>query len=208
MGEFQSIKSMILEVRNIAKSFLKRQVLNDVSFTMRPNELSGIVGENGAGKSTLLKIIVGILKADHGQVLINGQIGYCPQSALLFDQLTVNEHFEYFSAAYGMHKNKLKVRKDELLKHFCFEDYQYEKIANLSGGTEQKLNLAIALLHQPKLLILDEPYNGFDWDTYQRFWDCAQKLRNNGCAILVIAHLINETGRFDHIYDLKNGILE
>jgi ABC-2 type transport system ATP-binding protein len=196
---------LILKVENIAKAFGKNKVLKNVSFEMNPSSMFGIVGENGSGKSTLLKIIVGEWKCDSGRIAANGRLGYCPQQTLLFSQLTIDEHFTYFAAAYGIEKQTLDSRKESLMNYFNFKKYQKEKIANLSGGTQQKLNLAIALLHQPKLLILDEPYNGFDWDTYMRFWDYTQQLRNEGCAILVVTHLITEKERFDKVYNLEQG---
>lgn len=198
---------MILKVENIAKSFGKNKVLQNVSFEMNSSSLYGIVGENGSGKSTLLKIIVGEWKSDSGKISVYDRVGYCPQKALLFSQLTVDEHFRYFAAAYGIEKAELSHRSESLMNYFNFKKFNKEKIANLSGGTQQKLNLAIALLHQPKLLILDEPYNGFDWDTYLRFWDYTHQLREEGCAILVITHLLTEKNQFDKVYNLKEGQL-
>jgi len=95
-----------------------------------------------------------------------------------------------------------------LLKHFNFEKYRNDKVEALSGGSQQKLNLSLALLHQPDLLILDEPYNGFDWDTYIRFWDFTDHMLETGCSILIVAHLFNETRRFRHVFNLKNGYLK
>ena len=91
------------------------------------------------------------------------------------------------------------------MEYFNFKRYRSERITNLSGGTQQKLSLAIALLHQPKLLILDEPYSVFDWDTYLRFWDLTYKLREEGCAILVVTHLLTDKKQFDRIYNLELG---
>jgi len=198
---------MILKVENIAKAFGKKKVLKNVTFEMTPSSLYGIVGENGSGKSTLLKIIVGEWKSDRGKISVDGRLGYCPQKTLLFSQLTVDEHFRYFAAAYGIEKATLFKRSESLMNYFNFEKYRMERIANLSGGTQQKLNLAIALLHQPKLLILDEPYSGFDWDTYLRFWDYTNQLRKEGCAILVVTHFLNEKERFDRVYNLEQGQL-
>ena len=198
---------MILKATNIAKSFGKKKVLKSVSFEMESGCIKGIVGENGSGKSTLLKIIVGEWKANFGKILVNGKLGYCPQKALLFSQLTVEEHFIYYSSAYGIKKTEASSRCQELLSRFNFEKYRQEKITNLSGGSQQKLNLSIALLHKPDLLILDEPYNGFDWDTYLRFWDYTDQLRKEGCAILIVTHFLSEKERFDRIYNLENGYL-
>jgi ABC-2 type transport system ATP-binding protein len=198
---------MILKVDNISKAFGKNKVLKNVSFEMNPSSLYGIVGENGSGKTTLLKIIVGEWKSDRGKISVEGRLGYCPQKTLLFYQLNVDEHFRYFAAAYGIEKATLASRSESLMNYFNFIKYRKEKIANLSGGTQQKLNLAIALLHQPNLLILDEPYSGFDWDTYLRFWEYTNQLRNEGCAILVVTHLLTEKDRFDRIYNLEQGQL-
>jgi len=174
---------------------------------MEPGSLKGIVGENGAGKTTLMKIIVGRWKADKGKIKVNGKIGYCPQKVLLFSHLTVDENFRYFSAAYGIGKKNFLINRDALMEQFNFKAFRKEKFENLSGGTQQKLNLSIALLHQPDLLVLDEPYNGFDWDTYLRFWDYTGTLRKRGCTILIVTHLVTEKERFDTIYNLENGYL-
>lgn len=198
---------MILNSEHIAKSFGRNKVLKDISFQLEAGSITGIVGENGTGKSVLMEIIVGVRSADKGVVIRNGSIGYCPQRAVLFPHLTVQEHFIYFSVAYGIDSEQSKRRSEELLYHFNFKKYQQEKIINLSSGTQQKLNLSIALLHEPDLLILDEPYNGFDWDTYKRFWDYANQLKDRGCAILIVTHLLSEKERLDCIYELENGIL-
>lgn len=199
---------MILNSEHIAKSFGNNKVLKDISFQLEAGSITGIVGENGSGKSVLMEIIVGLRNADKGSVNRKGRIGYCPQKVLLFPHLTVQEHFNYFSVAYGLSSAQSKKRSEELLQHLNYKKYQKEKIINLSGGTQQKLNLSIALLHEPDLLILDEPYNGFDWDTYQRFWMFTNQLKKQGCAILIVTHLLSEQERLDRIYELKNGILE
>jgi len=198
---------MVLKVENIAKAFGHNKVLRDVSFDMNPSSLFGIVGENGSGKSTLLKIIVGEWKSDKGNISVEGRLGYCPQKTLLFSQLTVDEHFHYFASAYRIEKTELSNRTETLMNFFNFKKYRRERIANLSGGTQQKISLAIALIHQPDLLILDEPYNGFDWDTYLRFWDYTAQLRREGCAILIVTHFITEKDRFDKVYNLVQGKL-
>jgi ABC-2 type transport system ATP-binding protein len=198
---------MVLKVENIAKAFGNNKVLRDVSFDMNPSSLIGIVGENGSGKSTLLKIIVGEWKSDMGNISVKGRLGYCPQKTLLFSQLTVDEHFQYFASAYRIEKTELFNRTETLMNFFNFKKFRKERIANLSGGTQQKISLAIALIHQPDLLILDEPYNGFDWDTYLKFWEYTAQLKKEGCAILIVAHFITEKDRFDKVFNLVQGKL-
>jgi ABC-2 type transport system ATP-binding protein len=198
---------LVLKVENITKAFGKNKVLQNVSFEMDSGTMVGIVGENGSGKSTLLKIIVGELKHDSGKIILNKRPGYCPQETLLFSQLTIDEHFSYFASAYGIEKNIMVGRSELLMDFFNFKKYHREKVATLSGGTQQKLNLAIALLHQPDVMILDEPYSGFDWDTYIRFWDYTKQLKEEGCAILVVTHLLTEKEKFDRIYNLEQGQL-
>lgn len=203
----------MLRVENIAKSFGRKAVLNGVSFHLAEGSMSGIVGENGSGKSTLLKIVVGAMKADSGRVAVAGCLGYCPQEAQLFSQLTVLEHFQYFAAAYsrlagGKGNHKWEITRNQLLEHFQFGQYGRHLVAHLSGGTRQKLNLCLALFHRPQILVLDEPYNGFDWETYLRFWEYARQFQAEGGAILVVTHLITDKHRFGHIYNLKNGMLQ
>ncbi|WP_242084894.1 ABC transporter ATP-binding protein [Aestuariivivens sediminis] len=198
---------MILSSEHISKSFGGKKVLTDISFELHAGTITGIVGENGSGKSVLMEILVGVRKPNKGKINSNGRLGYCPQNALLFPHLTVQEHFKYFSTAYGIDVEHSNTVSEELLNHFNFDKYKHEIIKHLSGGTKQKLNLSIALLNQPDLLILDEPYNGFDWDTYQKFWNYTDQLKKQGCAILIVSHLISDKEKLDHIYKLENGIL-
>lgn len=201
----------VLRIDRVARRFGKREVLRDISFDMQPGELVGIVGENGAGKSTLLKILVGLLPPTHGRVLIQGKLGYCPQEATVFNTLTVRENMSYFARAYGLRVNGnddgYAERCAHLLARFEFTSYEHTLVGRLSGGTRQKLNLSLALLHTPTLLILDEPYAGFDWQTYLRFWEYAEELRSEGCSILIVSHLVYDRTRFDRLFELNDGYL-
>ncbi len=192
----------VLRVQDIEKSFGRHKVLAGVSFEIAPGTLVGIVGENGAGKSTLLKILAGELRPNGGQVIRRGALGYCPQQVLLHDGLTVNQHLDYFRAAYGIHDLR---HAEELIERLDYTTYRTSVVGTLSGGTKQKLNLTLALMHRPQVLLLDEPYQGFDWETYLRFWDLTNELREQGCAVLVISHLFFERQRFDALYQLRQG---
>ena len=203
----------LLSVTEVTKSFrhglwplgANVSVLQGASLEVRPGELVGLVGENGSGKSTLMQIIVGLLKRDGGNVELRGALGYCPQLPELWDKLTVAEHLRMFAAAYRLDELTAKANTDRLLEELGFIRYLDYRVEALSGGTRQKLNLALALLHEPQVLLLDEPYAGFDWETYLRFWDMSAARRADGMAILIVSHLLGERERLDRIYTLKDG---
>lgn len=194
----------VLGVRDVCKAYRQRPVLRGVSLDLYPGQLVGIVGENGAGKSTLLRILAGDLAADSGTVERAGRLGCCPQETVLHQAFTVEQHLQFFQAAYGISD---LTRAYELLQELTFRDYRHERVAVLSGGTRQKLNLVLALMHDPQVLLLDEPYQGFDWETYLRFWDLAAALRDRGCAVLVVSHLAYDASRLDILYRLEAGVL-
>ncbi|MBB5119222.1 ABC transporter ATP-binding protein [Streptomyces eurocidicus] len=191
-----------LHVRDVHKSYRSRHVLRGVSFDLEPGTLTGVVGENGAGKSTLLRILSGQSAADGGEAVVRGTLGHCPQEAVLNDCLTVAQHLRYFRVAYGLPDTR---RAEELLEELRFGEYRYTRAGELSGGTRQKLNLTLALMHDPEVLLLDEPYQGFDWETYLRFWQVARRLRERGRCVLVVSHLAWDTGRLDRLYRLHDG---
>lgn len=201
----------MLQVTDVSKSFGSKKILNNISFSVDKGTLNGIVGENGTGKSTLLKIIVGELRTDNGEIHLDGRMGYCPQEPLLFSMLTVEENFLYFAAAYGLtrkHNEEWKQHRDYLTEQLGFSKYLKMRADRLSGGTKQKLNLSLSLLHDPDILILDEPYGGFDWETYQNFWKIMLQLKQAGRSIILVTHLLNDRQHFDRIFTLKNGGLQ
>jgi len=202
-----------LEIRGLTKNYNRGvwpwrrriAVLRGADLDIQPGQLVGLVGENGSGKSTLMQIVVGLLGADAGEVRRRGRLGYCPQVPLLWDKLTVAEHFELFARAYRLDKQPAGVARDALVKQLGFARYLSYRIEALSGGTRQKLNLALALLHDPDVLLLDEPYSGFDWETYLRFWEMAAQRRDQGMAILIVSHLLAERDRLDRVFELRDG---
>ena len=181
------------------------QVLKGANLEMRPGEIVGLVGENGSGKSTLMKVLVGDLSADAGHVERTDSFGYCPQVPVLYERLTCDEHLDLFGAAFGLGPGDLARSRASLYEEFDFARFAESRVEELSGGTRSKLNLALALVHDPSLLCLDEPYAGFDWDTYQRFWEFSSQRRNAGASLLIISHFIADEERFDRIYDLVEG---
>lgn len=204
----------VLRVDGLEKSFHgglpprrhRIEVLKDVDLMVCAGELVGLVGENGSGKSTLMQIVVGLLGHDGGQVERLGRLGYCPQTPMLWDKLTVDEHFALFARAYGLEEAARDRAVAGLLEELRFAKYRGYRIEELSGGTRQKLNLALALMHDPQLLLLDEPYSGFDWETYVRFWDMSERRRDAGMGILIVSHFLTERERLDRVYELRDGM--
>jgi len=180
-------------------------VLQGIDFSVEPGTLVGIVGENGAGKSTLLKILAGELRPNQGHIFRRGALGYCPQQVILNAALTVNQHLDYFRAAYNLADLHYA---EALIERLGYQQYRASVVRTLSGGTQQKVNLTLALMHRPTVLLLDEPYQGFDWETYLRFWNLTSELRQQGCAVVIISHLFFEQKRFDVLYQLQRGRLE
>lgn len=197
--------SPALVATDVARAFGRRQVLRGVSFSAHPGEMVGIVGENGAGKTTLLRIIAGLLPASGGHVEVHGRLGYCPQEPQVHAALTVAQNLEWFASAYRMPD---AAPAGALMQRLGFEQYRHAVVRDLSGGTRQKLNLVLALMHAPTVLLLDEPYQGFDWETYQRFWALAEESRRAGQTIVIISHLFYDLGRFDRVLRLRDGLLE
>jgi ABC-type multidrug transport system ATPase subunit len=213
LGECPAQGHCVLRAEDVRKSFHRGlpprrhtvEVLKGASFMLCRGELVGLVGENGSGKSTLMQIVVGLLARDGGSVWQEGRLGYCPQQPMVWEKLTVQEHFELFARAYGLDEARREQAAKGLLAELQFERYRRYRVEELSGGTRQKLNLALALMHEPRVLLLDEPYSGFDWETYQRFWEMAERRRDEGMGILIVSHMITERERLDRVYELRDG---
>ncbi|WP_436927888.1 ABC transporter ATP-binding protein [Halosimplex amylolyticum] len=183
------------------------EVLDGATLRVERGQVVGIMGENGSGKSTLMGILAGVLDHDAGEVDRAGSVGWCPQEPRLYDRLTVDETFELFGTAYGMSDDEIVEAREWLTDVLDFERFRDRQIRHLSGGNRQKVNLSVALMHQPDLLLLDEPYTGFDWETFLAFWDLTEELRTRGVGVAIISHIINERDRFDVVYELHDGHL-
>jgi ABC-type multidrug transport system ATPase subunit len=203
----------VLQAHGVVKSYQRGRwpwrhpfpVLRGADLQLCAGEVVGLVGENGSGKSTLVKILVGDLAADAGSVKLAGRVGYCPQEPLLYDRLTCDEHLQLFGVAYGMEVHAARQAVDALYDSLGFARWRNVEVAELSGGTRAKLNLALALLADPEVLLLDEPYAGFDWDTYLRFWELTADRRAAGRSVLVVSHFVTDRQRFDRVIELREG---
>jgi ABC-type multidrug transport system ATPase subunit len=192
----------VLQMRGIEKAFVGVKALDEVDFRLFPGEVHALMGENGAGKSTLMRICAGLTRADSGQVRVGGRIGYCPQTPGLFQLLTADDHLVMFGRGAGMSREEGLRRGHDILAEFGFPLQDKLLTRDMSGGTRQKLNLALALLADPSVLLLDEPYQGFDHGTYVNFWDHCEKWRGDGKAVIVVTHMLAELDRVDRVIEL------
>ncbi|HSB86880.1 MAG TPA: ABC transporter ATP-binding protein [Ilumatobacteraceae bacterium] len=191
-----------LVANGIAKRFRGTTILDGVNLEVRGGEVVALTGENGAGKTTLLRICAGLLRADAGTVRVGGRIGYCPQTSGLFELLTADDHLVMFARGAGMSRADGLRLGHAILEEFDFPLLERLSVRDLSGGTRQKLNLALALLADPSVLLLDEPYQGFDHGTYVNFWDHCEGWRRQGRAVVVVTHMLAELNRVDRVVDL------
>ncbi len=198
----------MLDAEDLHKRYGRNQVLRGASLRVWPGGLVAVLGENGAGKSTLLRILAGAEAPDRGRVRHQGSVGYCPQEPLLYGQLTLDEHFRLFGAAYRLPSAELRRRGERLIERFGLERHRRTPVEALSGGTRQKLNLAVALLRDPAVLLLDEPYSGFDRDAYRQFILWTEEAKRRAQAVVLITHLLLEPGHFDVALELRDGKLE
>ena len=191
-----------LRATGINKRFGRRLVLDSVDLQVGAGEVVALVGENGAGKSTLLRICAGLLRPDAGVVTHSTPIGYCPQEPGLFDLLTPVEHLILFGQGLGLSRHDATSEGAAILDQLGLHAGTAAVTRDLSGGSRQKLNLALALLGRPGVLLLDEPYQGFDHGTYLNFWGLVDSWRRDGKGVLLVTHLLAELTRVDRVVEL------
>ena len=189
----------LLTVTGLGKSYRRRPVLRGVGLQAYRGQVIAVTGENGSGKTTLLRICAGLETADTGTVHRRAAAGYCPQEPALFDLLTPAEHLALFAG--GQAGTAAEGR--ELLASLGVPVQARTLVRDLSGGARQKLSLALALLGQPELLLLDEPYQGFDQGSYLDFWHHVGAWRRQGRAVVVVTHLLTELDRADQVLELR-----
>jgi ABC-type multidrug transport system ATPase subunit len=192
----------LLVASGICKRYGATTILDHIDLRVRAGEVVALTGENGAGKSTLMRICAGILAPDAGRVAAIGAVGYCPQAIGLFELLTADDHLVMFGRGAALGRAESLERGHALLREFGYTIDDRIVVRDLSGGTRQKLNLALALLTDPAVLLLDEPYQGFDRGTYVNFWDHCQLWRAAGKAVVVVTHMLAELDRVDRVVEL------
>jgi ABC-2 type transport system ATP-binding protein len=190
-----------LEASGISKWFGRRRVLSDVSLSVNVGEAVAIIGENGAGKSTLLGVCAGLIRPQQGRVSVSGRVGFCPQEPGLFGLLTADEHLTLLAPVLGLSREQALRDGHTLLREFGFPIDERTQCRRLSGGARQKVNLALALLGRPDVLLLDEPYQGFDHGSYVSFWEHVARWKADGLGVVVVTHLLAESPLVDRVVD-------
>lgn len=170
---------------------------------MTSGETVAVVGENGSGKSTLLRICAGLIRPDHGRVSVGARVGYCPQEPGLIDLLNADEHLALFAPALGLPRERALREGRRLLAELAFPVRDRSQARHLSGGARQKLNLALALIGDASLLLLDEPYQGFDHGAYVSFWEHVAGWKADGLAVVIVTHLLTDTVFVDRVVELN-----
>lgn len=204
---------MLLEVKNITKSFGEKTVLNDVSFSVRSGQALGLLGRNGAGKTTMIRIIMGVFGPDGGAVLLDGEpignrkikIGYLPEERGLYQKKRIREQLLYFAALKGMTPNNAKKSAGDILTRLELSEYAGKKLEVLSKGNQQKIQLAVALLNDPDILILDEPFSGLDPVNAMLLKGIVAEMIDKGKIVLFSSHQMNYTEEFCRDIAILNG---
>ncbi|AZN40592.1 ABC transporter ATP-binding protein [Paenibacillus albus] len=207
----------IVEVRNITRRFGSKTVLDDISFEVKRGELLGLLGPSGSGKTTLIKLITGIDKADGGSVVMLGErmpkltmlqrFGYMAQSDALYNELTARENLTFFGSLFGLKGKQLATRIQDAMNIVNLQDDLNKNVSAYSGGMKRRLSLALALLHEPELLILDEPTVGIDPVLRQSIWRELGEMRERGTTIILTTHVMDEAEKCDRLGLIRDGKL-
>ena len=195
----------VLEVDGLSKSFGERIALRDVSLDVSAGELLAVLGPNGAGKTTLLSILAGITRADSGRISsASGDIGWVPQQAGLYRRLTVEENLRLFSHMEGVPDVEGTVER--MLEQTGLSDRREDAVSSLSGGNQQRINIAIGLIGDPAVLLLDEPSSGLDPSQRVRLWEFVAGLAEGGTTVIYSTHQIEEASHYgDRLVVLADG---
>lgn len=194
-----------IEVKNLTKRFSDTLAVDNISLNIEKGELFGLLGPNGAGKSTLISMLCGICSIDSGDILINGIsvkkdpkkaksfIGYVPQDIALFEDLSIHQNLEFFGAMYGLSRSKLKEKIEEALEITSLKDKRKSKVRTLSGGMKRRLNIACSIMHEPEILVMDEPTVGIDPQSRNHILEFTKAInKKNNTTVIYTSHYMEE----------------
>jgi ABC-2 type transport system ATP-binding protein len=207
----------IVSIQNVTKVFGKQTVLQEINLEIHKGEIFGLLGPSGAGKTTLVKQLIGLDLPTNGEVYLFGKkmpsldliqgVGYMSQSDALYTELSAKENLEFFATLYGLKGKGRKKRIDEVMEIVQLTEHLNKLVSQYSGGMKRRLSLAAALLHEPDLLILDEPTVGIDPVLRQSIWDSFYELKNKGKTLIVTTHVMDEAEKCDRLGLIRDGHL-
>ncbi|MCF6167658.1 ABC transporter ATP-binding protein [Lutibacter sp.] len=210
----------VIQVKNLTKKFGDFTAVNNITFEVKQGEIFGFLGANGAGKTTAMKMLIGISKPTSGEANvadfdvftnpedIKKNIGYMSQKFALYDDLTVKENITFFGGIYGLSKSIIKQKSEVLINELGLQEVANELVGSLPLGWKQKIAFSVALLHNPKVVFLDEPTGGVDPITRRQFWEMIYKNAHNGTTIFVTTHYMDEAEYCDRVSIMVDGKIE
>lgn len=217
MQDTSSKASPCIKIEHVDKCFGKKQVLFDISLQVPTSQILGLLGPSGSGKTTLIKMIAGIDVSTRGEVFvleermpklsIMSKIGFMAQADALYGELTAEENLEFFASMYDLSRAKQKQRIRDVMELVDLTNHLKKQVKQYSGGMKRRLSLAIALIHEPPVLILDEPTVGIDPVLRKSIWNELYKLSSNGTTIIVTTHVMDEVEKCDMLGMIRDGKL-
>ena len=210
----------VIQVEGLTKIFGDFTAVDAITFDVKKGEIFGFLGANGAGKTTAMKMLIGISIPTSGAANVAGfdvftqaedikkNIGYMSQKFALYDDLTVKENITFFGGIYGLSRNVIKEKSDVLITELGLQKVANQLVASLPLGWKQKLSFSVALIHDPKIVFLDEPTGGVDPITRRQFWEMIYKAANEGTTVFVTTHYMDEAEYCDRVSIMVNGKIE
>jgi drug efflux transport system ATP-binding protein len=210
----------VIAVEHLTKKFGDFTAVNDISFEVYAGEIFGFIGANGAGKTTAMKMLCGLLKSTSGNARVAGFdvniqpekvkqcIGYMSQRFSLYEDLTIKENFEFYGGVYGLKKTAIRQRLNDMLEKFSLKEEVSTLVGSLPLGWKQKLSFSLAMLHDPKIVFLDEPTGGVDPITRRQFWDLIYEASHHGITIFVTTHYMDEAEYCNRLSIMVDGSIK
>ncbi len=211
------MKEKVIQAEELTKAFGDFKAVNKITFEVNKGEVFGFLGANGAGKTTAMKMLIGISRPSSGKAsvagyqvgsqseLIKQNIGYMSQRFALYDDLNIKENINFFGGVYGLKKQAIKLKYDQLMDELNLTSSSGKKVGSLPLGWKQKLAFSTAMIHEPKIVFLDEPTGGVDPITRRQFWELIYKAAANGTTIFVTTHYMDEAEYCDRISIMVQG---
>ena len=210
----------VVKVENLSKKFGEFIATNAISFEVNKGEIFGFLGANGAGKTTAMRMLSGLLTPSSGQAfvasfdvatqaeLVKKNIGYMSQKFSLYEDLTIQENIDFYGGIYGLSRQEIKDRSKGIVSKFQLESVIHKLVKTIPLGWKQKLAFALALIHKPKVVFLDEPTGGVDPITRRQFWDLIYEAANDGVTIFITTHYMDEAEYCDRVSIMVDGLIK